>query len=267
MNDDSDQAISLAVGRRYFFDEILSLDWYKFQTRHYNIKEFGKKTAKWPNVEKLFYLPEVATGLKQVIRWSAYKHLPIYPQSTYTHTFGLTFLGYEFPKKMNGSLAIPLDKELMLKACLCHDIPEGIKKIDVPYAQKSVEQDVIEYLSFKQLIEKEADMEDLESLEKIYLLQFCTGEIEKFPDHAKALMLEMWQNYPQEILWFKFLENFDYLLYAEYQYVKFDIRELIAKVAAAQVPVINELVAELPHLKRIWTDKANNHFSQFIIST
>jgi hypothetical protein len=253
---------SLTVGRQSFWG-ILSSDWFRFQTRHYSLKDFGR-IGKWPNVEIIIYQEDVARSLKRSVRWQAYADLKIYPQDAYSHIFGLTFLAFELLNKMNGSVKPPIDKELIMKICMTHNISLGLGLSDLAYADKNITRDLEEYFCYQEFIAKLYDPEEKILVEKIYLLQFCLGEIDQFPPEAQIIMQELKKEYWQEALLFRFLEEFDYLLYAEEQYVRFGVINLLEKMVTVHLPIINNLVEQLPYLERVWTQTANDYFSQFI---
>ena len=249
--------------RRHFWPEIID-PWLRFQKNGYGSADFCRENV-WPSVKEIFYNEEVVVGMKKIKRWQAYSNLRIRPQNCYEHSISLAYLGYEIPAKINGGLYPEIDKEIIRKACMIHDIPEGLGLGDIPYAQKSSKRDVEEYLCFCSFLEKQG-FKKTEDLKKIYLLQFCLNDIEDFPGEAKKIMLGLKKTYHAEIVWFKFLENFDYLLYAEEQYVRSaENIEILQKVAGAQVPVLIDLVDnQMPCLKKIWTPQAIQYFSQFI---
>ncbi len=252
-------------GNRHCFWEILSADWSKFQDRRYTLKEFGRE-KKWPNVAKIVYDDEVSRGLKRVIRWQAYADLNVYPQDSFMHIFGLTFLAYELLGKMNGGLGPNFDKELVIKACMIHDVPGGLE--DLSYEDKNIFRNIEKHLCFKKLVISLCDdPEEVLHLEKIYLLQFCLDDFAEFPPATQVIIEEVSCLYRLEAICFRFLEEFDYLIFAEEQYVRFGIRSLLERIAVVHLPIINQLVEQLPCLERVWTPVANDYFSEFIVRT
>jgi hypothetical protein len=256
-------------GRVHFFED-WALLWSKVQDDRHSysgmIKEAGK-TKFWPGVTKIFYHTTVQRGLAKAIRWQSRANiaLPIRPQSALHHTISLCFLGSQVLAKVNGSLKPAINQELLLKALMIHNVPKGLGLADVAYEVKEAIDDISEYLSFREFI-RDLYKSDVDRLlvEKIYLLQFCFGDISLWPKRAQNLMRESGRSYQQEIVWFKFIEHLDYLIYGVDQYVRFNTRALIAKVAVEQVPLINNLKQDHPDLGLVWTAEASAYFSQFI---
>ena len=251
--------------RSYCWENISEL-WFKIQQMKIGVKAFSS-AGELPEVDTIFYDEIIQTGLSKVERWQAFaKTNHLRPQSVLEHSVGLVFLTDYVVDKMNGSLAGKINKELLMKAGILHDVPEGIIQEDVSRSEKTSKQDAKEFAAFADFIASKYDQPNLESLEKIYLLQFCLGDISAFPKPKQELMHQIAKDYYLEALMFRVVENLDYLLYAEEQWVRFgdSSRNLISEVATIVVPVVEELVPKIPGLDTLWTTKAKKHFSQFI---
>jgi hypothetical protein len=262
--------IAKKQGRVHFFEE-WALNWSKVQNNGYrsSVLKGLVRANNWPSVVKIFYHSKIQNGLAKSIRWQSRANLAInkkiYVQSSLNHVISFCFLGNNVLAKANGSIKPPLDKELLLKAFMIHNLPKGLGLSDVPYEKKHVSHDIDEYRMFKKFIAETAAPADWQLLEQIYLLQFCYSDIGLWPVAAKKLMADLKQRYWQEIVWFRFIEHLDYLFYGVEQYVHFNNRQLIAKIAAEQVPLINSLKKENPILGLVWTEAASDYFKQFII--
>lgn len=251
--------IAKKKGREYYWLNRSEI-WFKMQNNHrHSLDEFCR-AKNWPDIGKIINNPTVQEGLKKNNRWRAYPDLNIYPQTALMHIFGLVFLSDDIFSQINGSMRW-LDKELLFKAMIIHNIPKGLGCKDAPYQQKIVEQDLEEYKFFKKFIKGLAGQE---ALEKMYLLQFCGNGINRWPEETRQVMVKIQRKYFREIKWFKFLEALDFLIYAEHQYVHLNTVEILQEVTASQVPIINSLAKKLPELQAIWTEEAKKHFSGFI---
>ncbi len=252
-------------GRIYFWEE-WALFWEKVQHHQYSLKDFGK-AGKHPSVVKVFYHGRVLKGLTKTIRYKSHASLAlkIYPQSSLNHVIGLTFLANEILAKVKGNLKPAMDKELLLKAMIIHNVPKGLGLRDVPYKKKSVEHDIEEYRAFKKFIAEFLTPAEAKEVEKIYLLQFCYRDISQdWPVKARLMMAELRSQHWQEIVWFRFIEHLDYLFYGVQQSVHYKVKELIAKMAKEQVPIIDDLKKVEPNIGLIWTPAARQYFYSFI---
>lgn len=258
-----------ANSRWKFFWPDTSEDWLRVQAHQHSLRVLGG-AAVWPDVNQLFYHSLIQNGLGRVIRWSQYRDTRIRVQTTLEHTYGIAFLAQSFPAQLNGRLQPPIDKEMLVKALIVHDIPECFEG-DTLYENKNTAQDVREYLSWRQFIEGAASQlkfnrADLKKLDELYLLQFCLAgdEVFKFPVHAARILMKLREERRNEALWFRFLEHFDYVLYAEEQFVKFGNKKIMSEVATAQVPVLDQLSRQLTCLSNFWTPAASEYFGRFI---
>jgi len=254
------------VDRSYCWEN-LSYQWFIVQRRmKVEVKEFSP-AGEWPEVSTIFYDKEVYAGLSKLKRWQAFaKTNALRPQSVLEHSVGLVFLTDWLVDKMNGNLEGQINKELLRKAVILHDVPEGILQEDVSRLDKTSKQDAKEFSAFTDFIASKYDQANLEILEKVYLLQFCLGDISAFTKSKQELMRQLASDYYLEALMFRMVENLDYLLYAEEQWVRFGeaSRDLIHEVATLVVPIIEALVSKVPSLDTFWTPKAHKHFSKFI---
>lgn len=253
------------VNRPYCWEN-LSYQWFKVQQMKVEVKAFSP-AGELPEVFTIFYNKEVHAGLSELQRWQTFtKTNALRPQSVLEHSVGLVFLTDWLVDKMNGNLAGQINKELLRKAVILHDVPEGILYEDVSRLNKTSRQDAKEFLAFTDFIASKYDQANLEILEKVYLLQFCLGDISAFTKPKQELMRQLALDYRLEALMFRVVENLDYLLYAEEQWVRFGeaSRELIREVATTVVPIIERLVAQVPNLDTFWTPRVHKHFSRFI---
>jgi hypothetical protein len=248
--------------------EELILLWEKAQ-HNYGISfmEFGKAN-RWPDVTSIFNR-KVKQRLIDSLRYhsQANRKLEKYPQNSFNHVVSLCFLAAQVLAKVNPKLKTPLDTELLMKSFMIHNIAKGLGMRDLPYEKKTVQDDIKEYKAVKTFLKNQcafASDQDRLLVEKIYLLQFCSGNIKAWPLVARNLMNACLRDYQLEVVWFKFLERLDYLIYAAEQYVRFENLELIAKIAKVQVPLIRSLKKDHPDLCRVWTPEVNDYFCGFI---
>ena len=251
---------------RFYYSEDLSYWWFKAQSMLGIVKEFSS-ADKLPEVESIFFNKTVQTRLDKTYRWQDFaKTNYLRPQSFLEHSASFVYLADHLISKMNGNLAGKINKEMVMKACVLHDVSKGVGGQGIFRVNKNSEEDVVEFLSFSSLIASKDDLRNSHILEKIYLLQFCLGDVSAFPSAQQKIMRRLAYRYKPEALMFQVITFLDYLFYAEEQYVRFgkDSHGLIHEVTTAVVPLIEQLVPQIPGLDTLWTPKAKEHFSQFI---
>jgi hypothetical protein len=193
------------------------------------------------------------SSLVAVRRWSNYANPVVggFPQNSLQHSYSIGLLGIMMIKKLQGY--IDINHGMIRDTLLIHDLGEAEVGHDTLHIDKTVEKDIREYQAFYE------STKHLESglfihLKRAYLLQFCLGGQELWPDDARRMMTRLRRNNHNEALLFQAIERWDYLMYVLELYQRTENVEPLVQVLRHQVPWFVRLSEELPGFKQeIWT--------------
>lgn len=208
------------------------------------------------------------TLLPQVVRWK--KYIPMVQcreQNTLGHSYTISLLGNHFVKLLRPY--VELDADLLLTALLIHDFGEAVRSAageDVLWHNKRSERDLEEYEIF---LENFSDIkpEIFREYERAFLLQFAEErkDISCFPDRAKKIVAALRKDHPHEIMAFRAVEYWDYVLYAVAHYMEKENPLLLLKILNDHVDILDDISRRLPGFKEeIWTDEIRAWCTHFI---
>lgn len=193
--------------------------------------------------------------LPKVIRWSRFSKRaePIREQNCLQHSYSLTVLVNIIIVKLSSFIA--LDESLLQRAALVHDHGEGELQSDVPYTQKTNEDDIHEYEAFCRRYGV-LDRRSFEHFHRAFLLQFVAKPeaVAKLPKDAREIIGDLAQTRADEALLFSALERWDYVLYAIEQHQHLGNEFILAEVLGNQMPELDEYARRIPGFSQeIWT--------------
>jgi hypothetical protein len=189
-----------------------------------------------------------------IYRWKKYKKCGIRPQDDLQHSYSVSVLAKIFVE-MIGPYNPGLDKELIISAFLVHDHGEGELKRDNCFDFKKSNDDVAEYLAFVKRYQQ-LGPKIFPNIKRAYLLQHALNERPDFPMEAQVILKDLRKNNFREVLSFRAIEIWDYLLYPLEQNKNQSRPKILIEVARNQTLRMEELAKHLPGFKeQIWTEK------------
>ncbi len=214
---------------------------------------FGSIIAVWKSIQLAF---------PQVVRWGIFARTGIREQNDLQHVASVTWLARHFCLLCR-QLAYPryiLDETLVLGAFIIHEDGERLRQRDVCFPHKSDEKDLEEYLAAVE--EWKAFPATVQNnYKREFLLQFAHRIPECFPADARRIMEELWETRRNEVLAFRSIEVWDYLLYA-IEHVQQDNGE-IRKVFRDLFEICEDLAKEFPlFAKIVWTPENRAWFQE-----
>lgn len=151
---------------------------------------------------------------------------------------------------------VKLDSSLLLTALLIHDFGEIVrspKGEDTLWHNKTCEFDREEYEAFSENFQ-DCHPEILHEYQKAFLLQYSEKDTSCFSEQAQAMIGDLRRNNPNEIIAFRALEYWEYILYALANYEEAQSPLLLLKVLTDHLEALDDIAGRLPGFKEeIWT--------------
>lgn len=192
-------------------------------------------------------------GLDKVPRWKKYlkKGKGVRRQNSLQHSLSIAILGSMVTTRLSAYVSI--DAGFVITSLIIHDVGEGIRRKDVLYIDKTVEEDFDEYLAFRRVYES-LDAALFDRLHHAFLLQFARKNPDIFPKDARKIMTYLSKKFFLEALIFDAVERWDYVLYALEQYHERGNKKILVQVLRSQISPLNELAEKIPGFgTEIWT--------------
>jgi hypothetical protein len=209
--------------------------------------------------------------LSEVIRWKLHLNdgiakVGMRPQNVLQHTYSFSlFCGIAcsmLAPYVYAASRVRLDLLLLERAFKWHDYGEGLKKRDVHGVLKKAQDDVDEYLAFREHIKMWPTV-IREEYKRAFLLQFVLKGNALFPDEAKKIMREIEEIYHYEAFIFTALEKFEYIFYPieveeQHEY-------LLTWVLRGGLPKMRKYVWEIPGFREvIFTDLLEGQIVEYL---
>lgn len=203
----------------------------------------------WPGITQI--LQESQSIFNGVYRWGIYGD-SVRKQDDLQHSYSITILASIFMTKIN-LYNRPIDQALVLNAFLIHDYGEGLLGRDICLNDKAKYDDLDEYLTF---IDKHSllDKNVFDRFHRAYLLQYAIDEQRSdFPPIAQEIIASLRASQMIEVLIFRAVETWEYILYALEQHYN-GHETILAEVLNNAKKRISFLTDNLPGFKEvIWT--------------
>jgi len=202
------------------------------------------------------------TNLGAVFRWQNHPQVSQgRKQSTLAHTVSLAFLG---------TIALPilqshnqdLESDLLLASLVIHDFSEGVLNRDILASHKREEDDLQEYLSFREFFRHCA--ESWTFCEKAFLLQFVRKPHRCFPNNIQEKIKKIALSNELEAMMFEAIERLDYILYAREHCETSGDNRLLHEVMTRHGPILGQLRSKIRGFEKIWTPQFEHECSQLV---
>lgn len=212
---------------------------------------------KWPGIIDIMHFIE--TEPQNIERWKRLvKEKPWYilkrgrKQNVLQHSNSLGLLGETILIMIEDELSRPLDSRLLQLCFKVHDLGEPLLKRDVCALDKKDSDDADEYEAFSKKI-KDLPEKVQEKYKEAFLLQFCFGANHSyFSVEAAAIMDRLWIEKKDEAIFFKAVENFEYISFAIEQAIKREDFDYYITVCRNQFEKFDAYVELLPALGLVW---------------
>lgn len=203
----------------------------------------------WPGIPEI--LQESQTIFKGIYRWGVYGN-SVRKQNDLQHSFSITILASIFMAKIS-LYNRPIDQALVLNAFLIHDYGEGLLGRDICLTDKVKNDDLDEYLAFVNRYSA-LDKTVFNQFHRAYLLQYAIDkEKPDFPPIAQEIIASLRASQMIEVLIFRAVETWEYILYALEQHYN-GHETILAEVLNNAKKRISFLTDNLPGFKEvIWT--------------
>jgi 5'-deoxynucleotidase YfbR-like HD superfamily hydrolase len=203
----------------------------------------------WPGIPEI--LQESQTIFKGIYRWRVYGN-SVRKQNDLQHSFSITILASIFMAKIS-LYNRPIDQALVLNAFLIHDYGEGLLGRDICLTDKVKNDDLDEYLAFVNRYSA-LDKTVFNQFHRAYLLQYAIDkEKPDFPPIAQEIIASLRASQMIEVLIFRAVETWEYILYALEQHQN-GHKTILAEVMGNAKQRISFLTDNLPGFKEvIWT--------------
>lgn len=219
--------------------------------------------GQWPGMLDLMHFAE--TEPQKIKRWLRLKkEKPWYvlkkgrTQNVLQHSYSLGLLGENILIMIEDQLSKPLDSRLLQLCFKIHDWGEPLLKRDVCALDKKNTDDSDEYVAFSEKI-KNLPEKVQEKYKEAFLLQFCLSSgTSFFPVEAVAIMERLIMEKRDEAIFFKAIENIEYLSFAIEQAIKKGDFDYFMTVSRNQFEKLDGFVDFLPALGLVW----NQDFKQ-----
>lgn len=200
--------------------------------------------------------------MQEIIRWGRYTKTGVRAQNNLQHTFGIGILGSILLAYM-GRESFDIDQGLVYEALQFHDVSEGILKRDVHGPSKTSQDDLAEYLAFKERFSVLPDV-IYERLKVAFLLQFVLDDYSWLPEEERAVVDAMKEAYLMEAKIFRVLELWDYVMYGYEQYIYRGKPDILMSVLETRYRELVILASQVPvFLEYIWTQEVQEYFIKF----
>lgn len=226
-----------------------------------NISDLKKLVdEKLPGIIDIMNFAE--TKLQKIKRWlRIVKEKPWYifkrgrQQNVLQHSYSLGLLGENILIMIEDKLDRPLDSRILQLCFKIHDWGEPLLERDVCALDKKNSDDADEYVAFFKKI-KDLPEKIQEKYKEAFLLQFCfNSNTSYFPVEAIAIMERLWLEKRDEAIFFKAIENLEYLLFSIEQAIKKEDFDYYITVCRNQFEKLDSFSNLLPALKLIWDDE------------
>jgi len=225
----------------------------------------------WPGMVDLMNFAE--TEPQKIKRWLRLKkERPWYllkkgrTQNVLQHSYSLGLLGENILIMIEDQLARPLDSRLLQLCFKIHDWGEPLLKRDICSLDKKDTDDSDEYVAFVKKI-KDLPIKVQERYKEAFLLQFCfNADISCFPVDAVATMDILLREKRDEAIFFKAVENIEYLSFAIEQAIKKGDFNYLITVSRNQFEKLDGFSELLPALKLVWNEKLKERIRVICIS-
>lgn len=212
----------------------------------------------WPGISET--LQGAQTILTGVYRWSKYADTGIRRQDDLQHSYSITLLASIFINMLNWYNPL-VDQALVLNAFLVHDYGEGLLDRGICLTDKVKNDDLDEYNAFVGKCSA-LDKKAFEQLHKAYLLQYAIEERPDFPSEGQEIINSLRATRMIEILIFRAVETWEYILYALEQHNN-GHQTILAEVMGNAKQRLVFLSDNLPGFKEvIWTREIAEAFQQ-----
>ncbi len=212
----------------------------------------------WPGISET--LQEAQTILTSIYRWSKYVDTGIRQQDDLQHSYSITLLASIFMNMLNWYNPL-VDQALVLNAFLVHDYGEGLLGRDICLTDKVKNDDLAEYTAFISRYSA-LDKKAFEQLHKAYLLQYAIEERPDFPSSAQEIISNLRATRMIEILIFRAVETWEYILYALEQHNS-GHQTILAEVMGNAQQRLAFLSDNLPGFKEVvWTKEITKAFQE-----
>jgi len=203
--------------------------------------------------------------LPNVHCWSSFdneKSGGIRPQNLLQHSFSVALLGKILIHQLRPF--VTLDEPLLLTAFIIHDLGKAELGLDTPHPSKSDWSEIKEYEAFTARCSPlEAGLYD--ELKRAFLLKCVGRNPERFPDEARAIIAELVEKRPMEVLAFDAAERWDYLLFALEQYKDRQNDVILSRVLQTHSARLDELAEKLPGFgQTVWTTEMKTWKEEFL---
>jgi len=197
-------------------------------------------------------------AMSKVTRWDQLRKtfLDIRMQTSGEHTLALALLVDSIVRKLNRELTTQMkhemDLSLLVRATMLHDIPEGILQTDVAFTEKKDAHSLAELRAFDLYTEGKSE-EDQREIMLAYLLQFAYEMPDNFPFWAKDIMRKLRKEHHSEVVFFPFIERYDYLMMGFSHFKATGNPGLLITLLEGHMVDFDKAVQELPILALIWS--------------
>lgn len=152
--------------------------------------------------------------------FSSHPDGPIRLQNDCQHSLSVQIIGAEMLHRFR--TFDMYDGELILHAIKVHELGEILCDRDVPYPRKSAKNDLEEYLSVIQMVDRLQNRGYAQYTQRAFLLQFAPKhnhpDYQVFPTEALGIMKNLMLTNSNEVHAFEAIELWDYFMYAWEQY-------------------------------------------------
>lgn len=207
----------------------------------------------------------IQTSLTTVFRWGNHRarNPELRQQTNLAHTYAFLFLAMTVLPKLKRHNPT-LDGELMLTSIHLHDVGEAERGVDTPYINKKQAIDVVEFVAFRERMQH-LEPGIRQHLERAFLLQFCLGEYDLFPEDVHEIMAELREDYAPEALLFAALERLDYIKFAYESYTIHGDAIILTHVLRKQCHEMARYTESIPGFNEVWTPEMNEWAQRFLI--
>lgn len=206
---------------------------------------------------------EAQVPMQEVGRWSNFVD---YPQNSLQHAYSVQMLA-DFVLYIVKEIRPDCDCELVRTAIRVHDLGEPGTGGDVLYEHKHVAKDVREVERFFALTDR-LPRRMREEYRKAFLLQFCLSKDHAaFLLEAQGIMRYLRDSHAFEARVFDLIERLDYLTsaYEGHQSgVRNEDETMIEHTVGNQVPKLDRLVYDEPHLAVVWSPQLSKFFNDLV---
>lgn len=202
------------------------------------------------------------TKLQKIKRWlRIVKEKPWYifkrgrEQNVLQHSYSLGLLGENILIMIEDKLEKPLDSRILQLCFKVHDWGEPLLERDVCALDKKDSDDADEYEAFSKKI-KDLPEKIQEKYKEAFLLQFCfNSNTSCFSVEAMAIMERLWVEKRNEAIFFKAIENLEYLLFSIEQAIEKEDFDYYITVCRNQFEKLDSFASLFPVLNLIWNEE------------